>query len=96
LALADPQPLVDKLLVLTKLALTTMLGVAASTDTVCDMVGERERVGDTVEEAEDPTEAVKLEEVDAEMLPVTLTEGVGEREAEELKVDDTEEDTLPE
>ncbi len=96
MALADTQPLVDKLLVLTRLALTTILGVAASTDTVCDMVGERERVGDTVEEAEDPTEAVKLEEVDAEMLPVTLTEGVGEREAEGLKVDDTEEDTLPE
>ena len=51
LALADTQPLADKLFVLTKLALTTILGVTASTDTVCDMVGERERVGDTVEEA---------------------------------------------
>ena len=58
LALADVQPLVDRLLELTKLGLVKILGVKSPTDTVCDIVEDRERVGDTVEEAESPMEKV--------------------------------------
>ena len=96
LALADAQPLVDRLLELTKLGLVKILGVKSPTDTVWDMVEERERVGDTVDEAEEPTDEVTLGDADVEMLLVILTEGVGERDAEGVKVDEIEEDTLAE
>ena len=75
LALDDEQPLVDRLLELTKLGLVKILGVTSPTDTVWDMVEERERVGDTVDEADGPTDEVTLGEADVEMLLDTLTVG---------------------
>jgi hypothetical protein len=78
----EGQPLEERLLELTRLALTLKLPVLAPTDTVCVMVGERERVGEMEEEVEGEGVAENPGEEDTEILPETLTEEVEDREPE--------------
>ena len=78
----EGQPLEERLRVLTRLALTLKLPVWAPTDTVWDVVGERERVGEMVVEVEGEGVAERPGEEDTEILPLTLTEDVEDWEPE--------------